>query len=577
MQNEPIELCKISATSIGVDKEVIRVIEDLPTDQFNEMRSLLRLFESRFLNLLLNQTFSQFSSLTDEQRETYVLKYALSSLALKRKGFQALKRLICLVNYGYVPSGQRENPNWHEIGYSGRGQDGIQKNTKIIKETIPEAGKSLSCDVCVVGSGAGGSVIAEHLSARGWKVIVVEAGDYLAAEDFVGKQEYEMTTRLFEQSGRASTRDLSFSLLEGSGVGGSTIVNWNTCIKPEAWLRKEWEEEEGVSNLQSSAFDSCIDYIWQELKVNRDESELNPNNEVLFRGCKALGYKMPDEYDLIYRNAVGCDERCSYCTHGCQFACKQSTSLNLLPEAFLHGTSFVFGSRVEHVNISSGHASGVSAVYRGKFSFEVKSSAVILAAGSINTPAILLRSGLKRKTGENLKLHPTTAVAGLYDKPINMWEGPPQTCKVTRERNLDGNYHGYWLEAVPAHPSLYASASPWSGGLRHKEIMKEMSKSSASIVLVREKRAGRITIDKHGSPQCDYKLGKEEKEWMIKGIVELGKILLVSGAKRISTLHQDELRVESTNQLSSDVDRFDSEVRRRGIVPNKVALFSAHI
>ena len=144
-----------------------------------------------------------------ESREKYLFNFASSFLALKRTAFQALKRLVCFTYYGYVPPGELSNPNWFDIGYMGRrplpGGD-----IKAISTIVPSQDQEFQCDVCIVGSGAGGSIMAEHLSSAGWKVIVVEAGDYLTSEDFNG-QEYEMTERLFEQSGRASTRDLSLS------------------------------------------------------------------------------------------------------------------------------------------------------------------------------------------------------------------------------------------------------------------------------------------------------------------------------------------------------------------------------
>jgi choline dehydrogenase-like flavoprotein len=573
-----------SATSIGANTEMIRVIqEEFSTSQRAQLKSLFRLFENPFLNLVLNQTATRFSKLNQEEREDYLFKkFASSSIPVKRRGFQALKRLILFINYGFVPDGEKDNPNWKDIGYSGRkAYDGIKEGTKWFKPLLVEKeGQVHECDICIVGSGAGGSVFAEYLSSVGWNVIVVESGDYYAPEDFVGKQEYEMTGRLFEQMGRASTSDLSFILLEGRGLGGSTVVNWNSSIKPEMWLREEWQEMDGISGLTTADFEKNVEYVWQKLKVNRDESEPNQNNEVLFRGCRRLGYMTPEDYDVIWRNATGCGERCTFCTYGCQYGCKQSTSLNLLPEATLNGCKFIFGATVDHIVITNGRATGISAIYRGSKHFEVKCRAVVLAAGSINTPAVLLRSGIKKNAGRNLRLHPTTAVSALFDHPIRMWEGPPQTCKVTKYRDLDGNHHGVWLEAVPAHPALFAAASPWIDGRAHKQLMTEMPFSSATIILLREKASGKVAIDKQGKPICDYKMTNYDKDWMIKGIVETGRILIASGAKRLGTLHQDQLLIEAaqgSDLIGSDLDRFESEVRKRGIVANKISLFSAHI
>jgi choline dehydrogenase-like flavoprotein len=568
-----------SATDIDVDKEIVRVIEqEFSEEQRKQTSRLLRLFENPILNLILNGRLARFSRMDAAGREKYLLNFAYSTLALKRTAFQALKRLVCFTFYGYVPPGTNGNPNWASIGYQGREVIESADSAQFVPLIPEHDGQGFQCDVCIVGSGAGGSIIAEHLSSSGWKVIVVDAGEYLCSEDFKG-QEYNMMPALFEQRGRAATRDLSFSLLEGRVVGGSTIVNWNTCIRPELWLRKEWERE-GISNLTSDDFDSYIDFVWNSLRVNSNESQLNPNNEVLFRGCASLGYKIPQDYDVIYRNAVGCKSRCTFCTFGCQYACKQSTPISLLPSASKLGCKFIFNSKVDNIHTSDGRAAGVSAIFKGKVGFQIKSKIVVLAAGSINTPAILLRSGLRRKVGDNLRLHPTTAVSGHYEQVIKMWEGPPQTCKVTKGRNLDGKHHGFWLEAVPAHPALFSSAIPWNGGKRHKELMSEIPHNCGTIVLVREAASGKVSIDKHGDPLCDYKMAQQDKQSMIEGMIETAKILSASGATKLSTLHSDGFEIESSGHgklTSSDLDRFDSGVRRRGIVPNKISLFSAHI
>ncbi|MHB8567825.1 MAG: GMC family oxidoreductase N-terminal domain-containing protein [Nitrososphaerales archaeon] len=554
--------------------EILRIFnEEYSEDQRTQIKQLLNLFENRFLNLILNQTFKAFSSMDSVEKEKYLYeKFGKSSLALKRKAFQALKRQICYVNYGYAPN-SRQNANWNDIGYSPRSKSERGTVRSPLLSTIPEKDERISCDVCIVGSGAGGAVFAEYLAGSGLQVIVVESGSY----EIKFGEEYEMTSKLFEQKGRATTDDLSFSLLEGHTAGGSTTVNWNTSIKPSMWLREEWEKVEGISGLTGKEFEGCIEYIWGALKVTRNESQLKGNNRVLYDGCKNLGYKEPEDFDIIYRNADGCRERCSFCSYGCEYGCKQSTTAFLLPSAQTNGARFIFDSEVDQVIIENGRAAGVRAVCKGK-NFEVKSRAVVIAAGSINTPAILLRSGLKKNAGINLRLDPTTAVSGLFDEKIKMWEGPPQTVKITRGLNLDGMNNGYWIEAAPAHPALYASAAPWTSGRKHKEFMLDMQFSSATIVLVRDTSAGRVSIDKHGRPVCNYRLNSKDQEHMIQGMVEAARVLAAAGARRVSTLHSDGFSIEAKEKLSpSDIDRLEAGIRKRKILPNGISLFSAHI
>ena len=129
--------------------------------------------------------------------------------------------------------------------------------------------------------------------------------------------------------------------------------------------------------------------------------------------------------------------------------------------------------------------------------FDIRSKAVVLAAGSLNTPAILPSSGLKKNVGCNLKLHPTTTILGLYDKPINMWTGAFRQGK-SKWRYLDGRHHDFRVEAFPEQPAIFAAALPWRSGKDHKDAMVRISHNSGTIVLVRENGVGRVKINKYG-------------------------------------------------------------------------------
>src|SRR5207247_10601072 len=102
----------------------------------------------------------------------------------------------------------------------------------------------------------------------------------------------------------------------------------------------------------------------------------------------------------------------------------------------------------------------------------LKARVVVLAAGAIQTPAVLLRSGLREpNVGRGMRFDPTTAVGGVYAHPIRMWAGVPQTVHIDRWLTLDGN-HGFWLETVPAHPGLTALGFPWRGGRAAQELLR---------------------------------------------------------------------------------------------------------
>ncbi|HZW85266.1 MAG TPA: GMC family oxidoreductase, partial [Nitrososphaerales archaeon] len=333
-----------------------------------------------------------------------------------------------------------------------------------------------------------------------------------------------------------------------------------------------------------STFRAYVDEVWSDLGVNVSESQLNQNNRALFDGCTRLGFEEGRDFHMIERNAKGCAERCDFCTYGCRYACKQSTSLTYLPRAQRRGARLIFNTRVERIVVADGMARGAECTHDagGKASrVLIDSRAVVVAAGGIETPALLLRSGVKDKNiGNYLRLDPTVAMVGVFENQVDPWKGPPQTVAVWKFIDLDGTYHGFWVEAAPAHPGLFALAVPWQDGRRHKEFMaRYYSRSAASIILLRERSHGRVAIDKRGYPRVDYSLGSEDKSMLVRGMQETARILAAAGAQSIWTTHNDPVSVGDDGRpiLESSLDEFANAVKARGVEPNRLALFSAHL
>ena len=549
-----------------------------------DFRRILSTLDSPAFNLILTGRPVRFSKLSGSERESYLQAWRDSSISLKRSAFQALKRLTLFLAYA-SQTGDRPNPNWAEIGYPGPSHDSpipIKEALRLHPLTIDKDTK-LTCDVVVIGSGAGGSVVADELSRSGYDVLVVEQGPYETSETFE-QNEAKMMERLFQQGGTAATRDLSFVLLGGMGAGGGTTVNWNTCLKPPDSVLKEWEKEYGIADIAGPKFQADLDAAWRGIGVNQGESQRNGNNQVLWDGCKALGYNEGTDYRVIERNAIGCQQRCDFCTYGCIYAAKQSTALTYLPSAQSHGARFVFDARADQVTIENGVAKGIVATCHAAektFRLQVSAKSVVVASGGIETPALLLRSGVNDKNvGNYLRLDPTVAVGGIFEKPVLPWKGPPQTVAVWKFIDLDGSYHGFWIEAAPVHPGLFALSIPWVSGRRHKDFMREYyPRSSASIVLLRERSWGRVTIGKDGFAVVDYDLTKPDKETLIRGMYEAAKILVAAGATGVWTTHNAQVFAGDgkTRISSNDLDTFATSLRKEGVGHNRMMLYSAHL
>src|SRR5712691_10023288 len=170
------------ASDLAVDEDVARIIERYISPEHRaDFRRLLRTVESPMANLLLSARPTRFSTESEAKRERFLLGWAHSRLGIKRQGFQAVKKLVLFLTYAKALDGG-VNPNWPSIGYAGPtsagSSHGRHQPDVRIEPLNPKVETTLDADVCVVGSGAGGSVIAAKLAEAGHRVIVLEAGSY---------------------------------------------------------------------------------------------------------------------------------------------------------------------------------------------------------------------------------------------------------------------------------------------------------------------------------------------------------------------------------------------------------------
>lgn len=573
---DPHGLFRRPASAMQVAQGMAETLADEDAETRAEFRQLLGILRGPTGGILLIGRPVGFMRMKPEVRERALRSMANSNVAKLRQGFQAMKRLAMFVFYaGPNPDGG-DNPNWAAVGFvSPPAPPTVPKSIHPLNIT---GETTLDADVVVVGSGAGGGVIAAELSAAGKSVIVVEKGGYFNESDFTG-HEAEMMPNLYLKRGLQSTKDLSMAILAGSCLGGGTVVNWSTSFRAPEMVLQEWERDYGLSGFTGSEFAAHYDAVSARIGVNLDDSAPNANNAIIERGCEKLSY----HWAPIPRNANHCEQRCGACGYGCAYGRKQSTLLTYLQDAANKGARFVVDCTVERVTMDHGEATGVHAMALDRATGQrhrvtIRAKTVVLCAGALHTPAILLRSGVSNANlGRHLKLHPVVAVAGFYPEPIRTWEGSLQT--RYSDQFAQGISHGFKIEVAPGHPGLLGLASPWESGRQHKEYMQRLSTVSAMIVLVRDKNSGRITLDKHGEPVVDYPLGDHERKQLATGLVEGTKIHLAAGATSVGTLHSrlTMFDVPADGNPSPDaLNAYLREVEERSLEPNRTMLFSAH-
>lgn len=383
----------------------------------------------------------------------------------------------------------------------------------------------------VVGTGAGGSVAAKELAEAGLDVLALETGGHFTADD-VDQREETTYPRLYAEGGRRGTRDKALLVLQGRGVGGSTLHNTGLCFRTPAGILDLWKKKHGL-DLELGPH---LERVERHLGVRPiREDEVNPLNAALARGARALGWR----HLRANHNRVDC-EGCGYCVLGCAYDKKQGMALTYVPRARAAGATFVSDARVERLVSRAGRwiarGSLKDASGRPHAALEVEADAVVLAAGAIDTPNLLLRSGLGGPgVGRSLRLHPSLPVGAIFAEKIVGFRGVPQSVLVTEHATFLEHGHGGFL-IIPAfgQPATTALLAPGVGA-PHWEVLRAYDRLAVAAVMLHDEtrgtvRRGWLGIDR---PRIDYWPSLEDQRTLREGVKALARLWLAAGAQAV--------------------------------------------
>ena len=265
-------------SELAAHEATAQAIEQLPALQRDGLEQLL-------------DGLAQMGFLSASRRSREQLLRNLATLGPQAvAGGLGLVQLTLFFAYGVPDPQTGTNPFWATFGYPGPGPAAEEPGERAIAPLVPAGDEAAyEADAVIVGSGAGGGLIAASLAEAGLKVLVLEAGGYFDEADF---NQYELWAyqNLYWRGGPVPTADMNVSVYAGATFGGGTTINWTNCLRTKPWVREQWATEFGLEGVDGPDFDRHLDAVWERLSVNDSCSDLNGTQTRMREGAEALGW-----------------------------------------------------------------------------------------------------------------------------------------------------------------------------------------------------------------------------------------------------------------------------------------------
>ncbi len=396
----------------------------------------------------------------------------------------------------------------------------------------------IEADVVVVGSGAGGAVIACELAEAGHKVVVLEEGPFVPALEHGQMRPSESLRHVWRGGaftvafGLGDTPHINVTM--GRVVGGSSTVTGGVCFRVPGQVLSTWQRERGMTHLTESALEPYYASVEEAVHVETVPVNMrSKSTEHFVRGAEARGLVMKP----IARNTDGCNG-CGRCNFGCPHVAKMSVDVTYLPRAAAKGARIFADCLVERVIMKGDRAVGVEGrMANGKYgkpkdAFVVRAKRVVLSAGAAYTPLLLRRSGItgvSNQTGKNVTVHPGFRMIARFSDEVRGWAGAMQSAYTD---SLE--HEGITLMGLFVPPAVLAATMPGQGPelLRRAGTVKNLAIFGG---IIHDEGGGRVWPGFGREPILTYRMAKHDRALIPRVIREMGEAFFAAGAKEVFT------------------------------------------
>ncbi len=425
----------------------------------------------------------------------------------------------------------------------------------------------VTCDVVIVGSGAGGATMADDLSAGGLDVVVLEEGGYHSTSSFTSEASRSLRALYRDGGLQLALGTPPVMISEGRCVGGSTVINGGMSWRTPERILERWTHEEHVDGVTPREMEPYFRRIERRISVGHQDPEtIGRDAELLKLGADAKGWNIIANE----RNQLHCAGS-NNCVFGCPTGAKRSMLVTSIPRALARGARVYADCHVERVTRQGARATGVEARVvrpdgtRGP-KVSVRAAVVVVSAGAVQTPALLMRSGVHPPSGQlgrHLTLHPSARLVAIFDEEVNGWQGVHQAFQV--REFID---EGILITAVNLPPSILSLGLPHYGQALG-DLMQSYNRMVIAGCLIDDQSTGRVKLMRGIGPFISYQIHERDVQSVVRGIALTAELMFAAGARRIL------LPFAGVPDLTRPSDVY--ELQRRSIPKRAIDLFSVHV
>jgi choline dehydrogenase-like flavoprotein len=431
-------------------------------------------------------------------------------------------------------------------------------------------------DVIVVGSGAGGGVVAGELAERGRRVLLVEAGPHRTAADFTrweAHATHDLWWPIAFAEPAAGPVEPPVPLFRGRCVGGTTTINTKVALRPTAQDYEKWHAASGLTGSSGEPFAESdlldhLERVEQRLGV-RERKDWQTCVHTTQSGFQALGADLEPVISYTDANCM----RCGSCLQGCPTNAGKSTANTYIQPAIVtSGLQVRPGCSVQRVMIEDPgdgpQATGVAYIDADGAPHEAQADVVVVAAGTLGTPGILIRSGVREAAGgspssqligRNVGFHPARLVEGLFDEIQDAHMVYPISAHCMKfQRDEDG---GFIVESATVQdPIGFATALSddhgrplWGEEL--VEMMRRYRYFTGLLTMVNDENNGTAWVDETGRDRYTFDWNERERERIDASLQFARDVLEAAGAKRVFQTGVLSTHVQGSCRMGSDPAR----------------------